>query len=138
MAALVPLWWSIDDARALTPRDPRLDAAAWIERNVPAGERIAVDPSTLPPDPPRVVRLELPGPERPFDTRRDLGALRRAGFRWLVVGDSVTERVLNAASRYPPEARFYASLTAREPAFEARSDSDERGRRWVRVYRIYP
>ena len=138
VAALVPLWWSIDDARALTPHDPRLDAAAWIERNVPAGERIAVDPSTLPPDPPSVVRFELPGPERPFDTRRDLGALRRAGFRWLVVGDSVTERVLNAASRYPPEARFYASLAAHEPAFEARSDSDERGRRWVRVYRIYP
>ncbi len=101
VAALVPLWWSIDDARALTPHDPRLDAAAWIERNVPAGERIAVDPSTLPPDPPRVVRLELPGPERPFDTRRDLGALRRAGFRWLVVGDSVTDRVLDEASRLP-------------------------------------
>ena len=64
--------------------------------------------------------------------------LRRDGVRWLVLGDSVTERVLDAASRYPPEAHFYESLTAREPAFEARSDSDERGRRWVRVYRIYP
>ena len=138
VAALVPLWWSIDDARALSARDPRLAAAAWIERNVPAGDRIAVDPSTLPPGRPRIVRLELPGPERPFDARRDVSALRRAGFRWLVVGDSVTERVLNAASRYPLEAQFYGSLTAREPAFEARSDSDERGRRWVRVYRIYP
>jgi len=138
VAALVPLSWSIDDARALTPHDPRLDAAVWIEGNVPAGERIAVDPSTLPPDPPRVVRLELPGPERPFDTRRDLGALRRAGFRWLVVGDSVTERVVDEASHYPLETRFYRSLSDRPPAFEARSDSDERGRRWVRVYRIYP
>ena len=138
VAALVPLAWSIDDARGLTPRDPRLAAAAWVDRNVPPGERIAVDPSTLPPDPPRVVRLGLPGPERPFDRRRNLEALRHAGFRWLVVGDSVTERVLNAASGYPAEARFYGSLTAREPAFEARSDSAERGRRWVRVYRIYP
>ena len=138
VATLVPLWWSIDDGRALTPRDPRLDAAAWIERNVPAGERIAVDPSTLPPEPPRVVRLELPGPERPFDPRRDVTALRRAGFRWLVVGDSVAERVLAAASRYPPEARFYRSLERLQPAFEVRSDSRERGRRWLRVYRIYP
>ncbi len=137
-AALVPLWWSIDDARALTPRDPRLDAAAWIERYVPAGERIAVDPSTLPPDPPFVVRLELPGPERPFDKRRNLGALRRDGYRWLVVGDSVADRVLAAASHYPRESRFYRSLATLRPAFEAQSDSRERGRRWVRVYRIYP
>jgi hypothetical protein len=137
-ASLVPLWWSLDDARALAPRDPRLAAAAWIERTVPPEDRIAADPSTLPRDAPRVVRLELPGPERPFDERRDLAALRRAGLGWLVVGDSVTDRVLNAASRYPREARFYRSLASREPAFEARSTSREPGRRWVRVYRIYP
>ena len=29
-AAVVPLWWSVADARSLTGRDPRLDAAAWI------------------------------------------------------------------------------------------------------------
>jgi hypothetical protein len=137
-AVLVPLWWSIGDARALSARDPRLAAAAWIERHVPQSDRVAADPSTLPQDPPRLVRLELPGPERRFDTRRDLAALRRAGFRWLVVGDSVTERVLAAAGDYPREARFYRSLEAREPAFEAGLDTDVRGRRWVRVFRIYP
>jgi Glycosyltransferase family 87 len=135
VTALVPLWWSVNDGRALTGRDPRIDAAAWIERNVPPGDRIAADPSTLPLDPPRVVRLELPGPQRPFDERRNLAALRRAGFRWLVVGDGVSDRVLAAASYYPREVRFYRSLTALRPAFAARADEQDR---WVRVYRIYP
>jgi 4-amino-4-deoxy-L-arabinose transferase-like glycosyltransferase len=135
VTALVPLWWSVDDGRALTGRDPRIDAVAWIERIVPPGDRIAADPSTLPLDPPRVVRLELPGPQRPFDERRNLAALRRAGFRWLVVGDGVSDRVLAAASYYPREVRFYRSLTALRPAFEARADEQDR---WVRVYRIYP
>ena len=137
-AAVVPLWWSIDDARALTARDPRLDAAAWIERHVPAGDRIAADPSTLPRDTPRIVRLELPGPERPFDRRRDLAVLRRAGLRWLVVGDGVGDRVLAAASHYPREARFYRSLEALEPAFEASAGGGDGDVRWVRVYRVYP
>ena len=133
VAAVVPLWWSVSDARALTARDPRLDAAAWVERNVPDGDGIAVDPSTLPLDD-RVVRLELPGPERAFDSRRDVGALRRDGFQWLVVGDAVTDRVLAAAGDYPREARFYRSLARRQPAFEAAAEDG----RWVRVYRIYP
>jgi 4-amino-4-deoxy-L-arabinose transferase-like glycosyltransferase len=138
VAAVVPLWWSVADARALTSRDPRLDAAAWVERHVPAGDRIAVDPSTLPLDDGHLVRLELPGPGRAFDSRRSLGALRRSGLRWLVVGSTVTERVLAAAAAYPREARFYRSLEALEPAFEADDASSDREDRWVRVYRIYP
>ena len=138
VAAVVPLWWSVDDARGLLARDPRLDAAAWVGRHVPPGDRVAADPATMPRDPPRVVRLELPGPGRPFDPRRDLAALRRAGIDWLVVGDSVTDRVLAAASHYPREARFYRSVAALDPAFEASTPRDEGAQRWVRVYRIYP
>lgn len=138
VAAVVPLWWSVGDARGLTARDPRLDAAAWVERHVPPGDRVAADPSTVPRDPPRVVRLELPGPGRPFDPRRDLAALRRAGIDWLVVGDGVTDRVLAAASHYPREARFYRSLDGLEPAFEASTPGAQGAERWVRVYRIYP
>jgi 4-amino-4-deoxy-L-arabinose transferase-like glycosyltransferase len=138
VAAVVPLWWSIQDARALAGPDPRLGAAAWIARNVPQGERVVADPSTVPGDPPQVGRLALPGPGRGFDERRDLGVLRRDGYRWLVVGDSVTERVLAAAPLYPGEARFYRSLSRLEPVFERRGDDDLRGRRWIRVYRIDP
>jgi hypothetical protein len=137
-AAVVPLWWSVGDARAITARDLRLDAAAWIEANVSDRDRIVVDPSTLPLDDPRITRLELPGPGRPFDQRRDLAALRNAGADWLVIGGTVTDRVLAAAGQYPREARFYRSLSALEPAFEAEALGGGRVRPWVRVYRIYP
>ena len=76
VAAVVPLWWSVADARSLTGRDPRLDAAAWIERNVPREERVAADSSTLPLREWDVLRLELPGPGRRFDPDRDLARLR--------------------------------------------------------------
>ena len=75
-AAVVPLWWSVADARSLTGRDTRLDAAAWIDRTIPRDERIAADASTIPLRGRPVVRLELPGPGRPFDPRRSLDTLR--------------------------------------------------------------
>ncbi|HET8741664.1 MAG TPA: glycosyltransferase 87 family protein [Gaiella sp.] len=136
VVSVVPLWWSIDDAAALTGRDSRLDAAAWIDRTVPATDTIAADPSTLPLAGRRVVRLELPGPHRAFDPRRDLGELRSAGVTWLVVGGSVTDRVLAAAGDYPREARFYRAVASLRPAYTA--PSSRRGRPWLRVYRIYP
>ena len=136
VASVVPLWWSVDDGAALTGRDHRLDADAWIRRTVPATDTIAADPSTLPLTGRRVVRLELPGPHRAFDPRRDLRELRSEGVEWLVVGGSVTDRVLAAAGDYPREARFYRSLASLRPAYAAPSSG--RGRPWLRVYHIYP
>jgi 4-amino-4-deoxy-L-arabinose transferase-like glycosyltransferase len=138
VAAVVPLWWSVGDARSLAGRDPRLDAAAWIDRTVPRDDLIAADTSTLPLAGRRVERLALPGPGRPFDPRRSLDALRRDGVRWLVVGGSVTDRVLAAADRYPREARFYRSLDRLSPAYATPSQPGRRSRPWLRVYRIYP
>jgi hypothetical protein len=138
VAAVVPLWWSVEDARSLAGRDPRLDAAAWIDRTVPHGDLIAADPSTLPLAGRRVERLALPGPGRPFDPRRSLDMLRRDGVRWLVVGGSVTDRVLAAADGYPREARFYRSLDRLSPAYATSSEPGRRSRPWLRVYRIYP
>jgi 4-amino-4-deoxy-L-arabinose transferase-like glycosyltransferase len=136
LACAVPLWWSVDDAASLTGRDRRLDAAAWIERAIPRNETIAADPATLPLSGHRVVRLELPGPHRPFDPRRDLAVLRTDGVRWLVVSGSVTDRVLAAAGDYPSEARFYRSLEQLEPAFAVPASGPKRP--WLRVYRVYP
>jgi 4-amino-4-deoxy-L-arabinose transferase-like glycosyltransferase len=136
LASSVPLWWSIADARSLTGRDPRLDAAAWIEQAVPRGQRIAADPATLPLDGRDVVRLELPGPGRPFDRRRDLDRLRQNGVAWLVVGGSVTDRVLAAAAHYPHEARFYRALERTRPAYETTPEPGRRERPWLRVYRL--
>ncbi len=115
VAAIVPLWWSIEDARSLTGRDPRLDAAAWIDRTIPRGDRIAADPSTLPLDGRDVVRLELPGPGRPFDPRRDLTRLRAEGVRWLVVSGVVTDRVLAAAAHYPARGRLLPVAAGGDP-----------------------
>jgi hypothetical protein len=138
VAAVVPLWWSVGDARSLAGRDPRLDAAAWIDRTVPQDDLIAADTSTLPLAGRRVERLALPGPGRPFDARRSLVALRGDGVRWLVVGGSVTDRVLAAADRYPREARFYRSLDRLSPAYATASQPGRRSRPWLRVYRVYP
>jgi hypothetical protein len=137
-AAVVPLWWSVGDARSLEGRDPRLDAAAWIDRTIPPDDLVAADPSTLPLAGRRVERLALPGPGRPFDPERRLDVLRREGVRWLVVGGSVTDRVLAAADRYPREARFYRSLDRLSPAYATTPEPGRRSRPWLRVYRIYP
>ena len=138
VAALVPLWWSIDDARSLTGRDPRLDAAAWIDRTIPRDERIAADSSTLPLRGRDVLRLELPGPGRGFDPDRDLERLRARGIRWLVLGGSVADRVLAAAEDYPREAAFYRAAARLRPAYATPDDDGRRSRPWLRVYRIYP
>ena len=136
VCSVVPLWWSVSDTAALTGRDHRLDAAAWIERNVPRADSIAADPSTLPLTERHVIRLELPGPGRPLDSRRNLAALRAEGARWLVVSGSVTDRVLAAADAYPREAAFYRSLESLTPVFAVGPSG--RDRPWLRVYRVYP
>ena len=138
VASLVPLWWSIDDARSLTGRDPRLDAAAWIDRTIPQDERIAADSSTLPLQAREALRLELPGPGRRFDRDRDLDRLRAKGVRWLVLGGSVTDRVLAAADAYPREAAFYRAVARLEPAYATPGETGRPSRPWLRVYRIYP
>ena len=101
-------------------------------------DTIAADPSTLPLMGHRVERLALPGPGRGFDRRRSVDALRRDGVRWLVVGGGVTDRVLEAADRYPHEARFYRSLGRLSPAYATPAKPGRRPRPWLRVYRIYP
>lgn len=134
---VVPLAWSLGDARDLTRTDTRLRADAWVRAHVPAGDRIAADPSTLPLAGRDVVRLELPGPGRPSDPRRELAALRRDGVRWLVVSGAVTDRVLAAADRYPRETEFYEALGhGRRPAYAVFPGEGGLAGPWVRVYRL--
>jgi 4-amino-4-deoxy-L-arabinose transferase-like glycosyltransferase len=133
----VPLAWSIRDARALTETDARERAAVWIAGNVPEGDRIAADTSTLPLEGRRVLRLALPGPGRPSDLRRDVARLRAGGVRWVLVSGAVTDRVLAARDRYPREARFYDALPRQAKlAFAVDPSEDGLGGPWVQVFRL--
>jgi len=137
VALAFPLVWSIAEARDLTLTDARLRAGDWIERNVPPDALIAADPSTLPLAGRPVERLELPGPGRAYDERRDLARLRRDGVRYLLVSGAVTDRVLAARDRYPRESRFYADADAHlDKVFEARPGTDGLGGPWVKLYRV--
>ena len=137
VALVLPLAWSVSDARELTRTDTRLRADAWVAANVPRGDSIAADPSTLPLPGRRVVRLELPGPGRPSDPERDVARLRRNGVKWVIISGAVTDRVLAAPDAYPREALFYEQLGhGRRPAFAVSPDEPGLAGPWVRVYRL--
>ncbi len=133
---VVPLTWSIRDARDLTRTDTRVIAARWVERHIPRGTRIAADPST-----PRfasldVLNLQLPGPKREFDENRNLARLRQRGIHVVLVTGSVTDRVLAARSTYPREARFYDDLRTHARRVFYLQAGGGRGGPWVAVYRL--
>ena len=136
-ALVVPLAWSVSDARELTRVDTRVRADAWVATNVPRADLVAADPSTLPLPGRRVVRLELPGPGRPSDPERDLARLRQEGVKWVIVSGAVTDRVLAAPDDYPQETRFYEQLGhGSKPAFAVFPSEPGLAGPWVRVYRL--
>ncbi len=137
VALVIPLAWTVSDARELNRTDTRLRADAWVAANVPRSDPIAADPSTLPLFGRPVVRFELPGPGRPSDPARDLARLRRDGIRWVVVSGAVTDRVRAAAGRYPREAAFYDALDRRaRRAYEISSSTRGLAGPWVRVFQL--
>ena len=107
---VVPLTWSVRDARDLTRTDARIRAHSWVEQNLPRGATLAADPSTPDFAGFRVVPLALPRPGEPTDPNRDLGRLRELGVRYVVVTGAVEDRVLAAAGDYPRETRFLHDL----------------------------
>jgi 4-amino-4-deoxy-L-arabinose transferase-like glycosyltransferase len=133
---VVPLVWSIRDARELTRTDTRVVASRWIERNLPPDAVIAAEPSTLPLDRFRVVRLALPGPGRRFDENRSAARLREQGVGYVLVSGAVADRVLAARDRYPREAAFYDELDVEgDRAFFVEAGSKRSGP-WVAVYHL--
>jgi Glycosyltransferase family 87 len=133
---VVPLTWAVQDAQELTRTDTRVVAHRWVEDNIPAQTRVAVDPSTPPFESLRALRLELPGPKRRFDPNRDVELLRRQGVRLVIVTGAVADRVLAAGSDYPRAARFYDELrTTAKRIYYVQPDGDLAGP-WVAVYRL--
>jgi 4-amino-4-deoxy-L-arabinose transferase-like glycosyltransferase len=133
---VVPLVWSIQDARDLTRTDTRVVAARWIDRNLLPGAAIAAEPSTLPLEGFRVVRLALPGPGREFDENRSATRLRERGVDYVLVSGAVAERVRAAREHYPREIGFYEELEVEgERVFYVEAGSDRSGP-WVAVYHL--
>jgi 4-amino-4-deoxy-L-arabinose transferase-like glycosyltransferase len=133
---IVPLIWSIGEARQLTRTDTRLAAIPLIAAAVPASAEVAIDPSSPPVGHVRgVLGLQLPGPGRPSDPNRDVARLRRLGIHYVLVTGSVTDRVLRASDRYPSETRFYEALDRLHPLVDVEPGGHLVGP-WVRLYRI--
>jgi len=132
---VVPLTWSVRDARDLTRTDARVVAHRWVQQNLPQGTMLAVDPSTPDFDGFRVLHLRLPRPGEPTDPNRDLDRLRRLGVRYVVLTGAVEDRVLAAAGHYPRETRFLRALE-RQPRVYSVGPGGGLAGPWVRVYRL--
>jgi hypothetical protein len=133
---VVPLTWSVRDAKELTRTDTRVIAHRWVEQHIPAGTHIAVDPSTPSFAGLDVLDLQLPGPKRPFDENRDITHLKSLGIHIVVVTGEVTDRVLAARSDYPREARFYDDLRTKAKRAYYLESGNGRAGPWVAVYRL--
>jgi glycosyl transferase family 87 len=133
---VVPLTWSVRDAKELTRTDTRVFAHRWIEQHIPRGTYIAADPSTPSFDGMKVLDLRLPGPKRSFDENRNVTRLRSLGVRLVVVTGAVTDRVLAARSDYPRETRFYEELARQAKRAFYLEPGDGRAGPWVAVYRL--
>jgi 4-amino-4-deoxy-L-arabinose transferase-like glycosyltransferase len=134
---VVPLAFAVRDDSRLTRTDTRIVAQRWLAEHAAPNAAVAADPSTPSLEGRRVIGLQLPGPGRPFDPRRNVAELRRLGVRYVFVTGAVTERVLRAAELYPREAAFYRGLARSEKvAFELAPDSRFSGP-WVTIYDLH-
>ena len=133
---VVPLTWSIRDARTLTKTDTRVVAHSWVESHLPHGTTIAVDPSLTPFEGFRVTKLRLPLPgESGPDPNRNILVLRDKGVRYVVATGAIADRVLAARSHYPKESAFYDDLsTLTKRVFYVRKDGLNGP--WVAVYQL--
>jgi hypothetical protein len=131
---VVPLTWSIRDARRLTKTDTRVVAHDWIEHHLPHGARVAVDSSLTPFEGLRVLKLKLPlpGEDHP-DPNRNLRRLRKHGYRYAVVTGAVADRVLAARNDYPRETAFYEALKRSKRLYYVPAGGQYAGP-WVAVY----
>ncbi len=133
---VVPLIWSAGEVRGLTRTDTRVVASTWIEQNVAPDALVAVEPSAPPVEQRPTLGLELPGPDRPFDSNRDVERLRARGVDYVLVTGAVADRVLAAADRYPREAAFYGELESASERVLLVSPGGELGGPWVALYRL--
>jgi 4-amino-4-deoxy-L-arabinose transferase-like glycosyltransferase len=133
---LIPLAWSVRDTKPLLRTDTRVVAHDWMEQHLTPGVLVAADPSTAPPDDVRVLKLALPGPERPRDPRRNLARLRQLHVGYVLVTGAVADRVLAHRDLYPAESRFYDELERRGNRRFYREGVGTLAGPWVAVYEL--
>jgi 4-amino-4-deoxy-L-arabinose transferase-like glycosyltransferase len=133
---LIPLAWGIRDTKPLRRTDTRVVAHDWMEQHLTPGVLVAADPSTAPPDDVRLIRLALPGPERPRDPRRDVARLRALGVGYVLVTGAVADRVRAHRDLYPAESRFYDQLERRGDRRFYREGVGTLAGPWVAVYQL--
>jgi hypothetical protein len=133
---VVPLTWTIRDDKQLTRTDTRVVAAHWIEEHVPAGTRVAADPSTPQVKGLKILSLQLPAPWQPFDPNRDVGRLRREGVKLVIATGAVADRVEAAADDYPKDVRFYEELRSLGRRIYYVGPGDDRTGPWLAIYRL--
>ena len=133
---LVPLLATVREVRELTRTDTRVVAHAWIQDNLPLEAIVAAEPSTPPLEPRPTITLELPGPGRAQDPKRNVDELRRRGARYVLVTGAVADRVLAAPRRYPREARFYVQLEKDGQRLLRVDAGGDLAGPWVALYRI--
>ena len=132
----IPLVWSIRETRPLVRTDTRVVAHDWMDRNLTPGVLVAADPSTAAPADVRVLRLALPGPERPPDPERSLARLRRLNVGYVLVTGAVADRVRREADRYRREQRFYDELERTGNRRFYRRGVGRLAGPWVAVYEL--
>jgi hypothetical protein len=95
--------------RLLAEPDTRELGAAWVERHVPPGTRIALEPYSL--------SLPVAGSQDGYWLVRlhtyDLDRLQGAGVQYVVLSGFVYQRYRQACRWHPDPCRFYAALDAR-------------------------
>jgi 4-amino-4-deoxy-L-arabinose transferase-like glycosyltransferase len=133
---VIPLVWTIRETRPLVRTDTRVVAHDWMEQNLTPGVLVAADPSTAAPDDVRVLRLALPGPQRPQDPERNLSRLRKLKVGYVLVTGAVADRVRAARGRYPTESTFYDQLERRGNRRFYRRGVGKLAGPWVAVYEL--
>jgi 4-amino-4-deoxy-L-arabinose transferase-like glycosyltransferase len=132
----IPLAWNIRDAKPLVRKDTRVAAHDWMAQNLTPGVLVAADPSTAAPSDVRVLRLALPGPERPRDPDRNLAQLRKLNVGYVLVTGAVADRVRAHRDLYPEESRFYDQLEQRGDRRFYREGVGTLAGPWVAVYEL--
>jgi hypothetical protein len=107
-----------------------------MERNLTPGVLVAADPSTVAPKTVRVLRLALPGPERPRDPDRDLARLGRLNVGYVLVTGAVADRVRAEREHYPAENAFYHELEREGNRRFFRRGVGKLAGPWVAVYEL--